>query len=98
VQNALVGPGDPLEPVLRREMEQRFGYDFSQARVHLGVTAEQSARDVNARAYTLGNNMVFGAGEFNPGTREGRRLLAHELTHVVQQPSTRDPPPRRLRR
>ena len=88
VQNALVGPGDPLEPELCREMEQRFGHDFSQVRVHLGATAEQSARDVNARAYTVGNKMVFGAGEFNPGTREGRRLLAHELTHVVQQSNT----------
>ena len=88
VQNALVGPGDPLEPELCREMEHRFGHDFSQVRVHLGATAEQSARDVNARAYTVGNKMVFGAGEFNPGTREGRRLLAHELTHVVQQSGT----------
>ena len=85
VQDALVGPGDPLEPELCREMEHRFGHDFSQVRVHLGATAEQSVRDVNARAYTVGNKMVFGAGEFNPGTREGRRLLAHELTHVVQQ-------------
>ena len=88
LQNALVGPGDPLEPELCREMEHRFGHDFSQVRVHLGATAEQSARDVNARAYTVGDNMVFGAGEFNPGTREGRRLLAHELTHVVQQSNT----------
>ena len=88
VQHALVSPGDSLEPSLRGEMEQRFGHDFSQVRVHLGSTAEQSARDVNARAYTLGDRMVFGAGEFNPGTREGRRLLAHELTHVVQQSGT----------
>ena len=69
-------------------MEENFGWDFSTVRVHLGANAEQSARDVNARAYTVGNNMVFGAGEFNPGTREGRRLLAHELTHVVQQSGT----------
>ena len=88
VDHALAGAGKPLEPALRQEMEQRFGHDFSQVRVHLGATAEQSARDVNARAYTAGNNMVFGAGEFNPGTREGQRLLAHELTHVVQQSET----------
>jgi Domain of unknown function (DUF4157) len=88
VQHALVSPGDSLEPSLRREMEQRFGHDFSAVRVHLGATAEQSARDVNARAYTVRNKMVFGAGEFSPGTREGRRLLAHELTHVVQQSGT----------
>jgi hypothetical protein len=88
VQHALVSPGDPLEPVLRQEMEQHFGHDFSGVRVHRGARAEQSARDVNARAYTVGDNMVFGAGEFNPGTRKGRRLLAHELTHVVQQSGT----------
>ena len=88
VQHALVSSGDPLEPALRREMEQRFDHDFSGVRVHRGATAEQSACDVNARAYTVGNNMVFGAGEFSPGTREGRRLLAHELTHVVQQSGT----------
>ena len=88
VQHALVGPGDPLEPELRGEMEQRFDHDFSGVRVHRGATAEQSTRDVNARAYTVGNNMVFGAGEFSPATRAGRRLLAHELTHVVQQSGT----------
>jgi Domain of unknown function (DUF4157) len=54
-------------------------------RVHTSPAAEQSARDVNARAYTVGNNLVFGAGEFKPDTRQGRRLLAHELTHVAQQ-------------
>lgn len=88
VESALASPSKPLEPTLRRNMEQHFGWDFSTVRVHLGATAEQSARDVNARAYTVGNNMVFGAGEFSPGTREGRRLLAHELTHVVQQSGT----------
>ena len=88
VQHALACPGKPLEPGLRRDMEQNFGWDFSTVRVHLGATAERSARDVNARAYTVGDKMVFGAGEFNPGTREGRRLLAHELTHVVQQSGT----------
>ena len=66
-------------------MEQRFGHDFSRVRVHSGAAAEQSARDVNANAYTVGHNIVFGAGRFAPGTHEGRRLIAHELTHVVQQ-------------
>jgi hypothetical protein len=66
-------------------MEQRFGHDFSGVRVHSGATAEQSARDVNARAYTVGHNIVFGAGQFAPITHEGRRLIAHELAHVVQQ-------------
>lgn len=85
VDQALASPGRPLESVLRQDMEQRFGQDFSQVRVHSGVAAEQSAQDVNAHAYTVGHNMVFGAGRFAPGTHEGRRLIAHELTHVVQQ-------------
>jgi uncharacterized protein DUF4157 len=66
-------------------MEQRFGCDFSRVRLHTGVTARQSACDLNADAYTVGNDIVFGAGRFSPGTHQGRRLLAHELTHVVQQ-------------
>jgi hypothetical protein len=85
VEHALASHGKPFEPALRQEMEQRFGHDFSRVRVHIGAVAEQSARDVNARAYTVGDNLVFGAGEFKPETRQGRRLLAHELTHVVQQ-------------
>ena len=85
VDHALAGPGRPLEPALRQDMEQRFGYDFSRVRVHSGIAAEQAARDVNAHAYTVGHDIVFGAGRFVPGTYEGRLLLAHELTHVVQQ-------------
>jgi hypothetical protein len=87
VAQAIASPGRPLEPVLRQDMEQRFGYDFSRVQVHAGAVADQSAREVNARAYTVGQNMVFAAGRFAPGTHEGRRLLAHELTHVVQQRS-----------
>ena len=85
VDCVLSGSGRPLEPGLRQDMEQRFDHDFSNVRVHSGTAAEQSARDVNAHAYTIGQNVVFGAGRFAPGTHEGRRLLAHELTHVVQQ-------------
>jgi hypothetical protein len=85
VDQALASPGRPLEPALRQEMEQRFGYDFSRVRVHSDAAAEQSAREVNAHAYTVGQNIVFGVGRFAPGTSEGRRLIAHELTHVVQQ-------------
>lgn len=85
VNRALASPGNPLEPILRQDMEHRFTYDFSQVRVHSSPAAEQSARELNAHAYTVGNNIVFGAGQFAPGTPEGRRLLAHELTHVVQQ-------------
>lgn len=85
VDRILASSGRPLEPVLRQDMEQRFGYDFSRVRVHTGKAAEQSARDVNAYAYTAGHNVVFGEDRFSPGTNEGKRLLAHELTHVIQQ-------------
>jgi Domain of unknown function (DUF4157) len=89
VHEVLRSPGRPLDPATRSFMEPRFGYDFSHVRVHTSTTAEQSARDVNALAYTVGRKMVFGEGRFAPGTQEGRRLLAHELTHVAQQ-STAD--------
>ncbi len=85
VDRVLSSLGRPLEPTLRQDMEQRFGHDFSTVRIHSGGVAEQSVRDVNAKAYTVGNKLVFGAGRFAPGTYEGRRLIAHELTHVVQQ-------------
>ena len=85
VDHALASAGRPLEPTLRQDMEQRFGHDFSRVRVHSGANAEQSAREVSANAYTVGHDMVFGTGRFTPGTHEGRRLIAHELTHVVQQ-------------
>lgn len=85
VESALAAPGRPLEPTLRREMEGSFGYDFSRVRVHSGAAAAQSARDVNAAAYTVGRDIVFGEDRFAPGTREGARLVAHELTHVIQQ-------------
>lgn len=85
VGQTLATPGRPLEPSLRREMEGHFGHDFSQVRVHSGAAAERSAGEVNAHAYTVGYDVVFGAGQFAPGTPQGRRLIAHELTHVVQQ-------------
>ncbi|MGZ5016904.1 MAG: eCIS core domain-containing protein [Methylobacter sp.] len=88
VDRALAGSGRPLEPALRIDMEQRFGHDFSQVRVHSDGTAEQSAKEVNANAYTVGHNIVFDSGRFAPGTHKGRRLIAHELAHVVQQSSS----------
>jgi Domain of unknown function (DUF4157) len=84
IDHALASPGRPLEAALRQDMEQRFGHDFSQVKVHSDAVAERSARDVNAQAYTVGHNIVFGAGSFVSGTSAGRRLIAHELTHVVQ--------------
>ena len=85
VDRVLSGSGQPLDKALQQDMGQRFGHDFSKVRVHTGAAAEQSARDVNAHAYTVGNNVVFGAGRYTFGTNESRRLIAHELTHVVQQ-------------
>jgi Domain of unknown function (DUF4157) len=85
VDRALSSSGVPFNPPLRHDMEQRFGYDFSRVRVHSDAVAAQSARDVRADAFTVGNDVVFGAGKFAPGTQDGRRLIAHELTHVVQQ-------------
>lgn len=85
VDRVLKGPGRQLDPALRQDMEGRFGHDFSQVRVHTGSDAEQSAQDVNAHAYTVGKHIVFGAGRFSPDSHKGRRLLVHELAHVVQQ-------------
>ena len=85
VDRVLASSGRPLDPAVRQDMEQRFGHDFSQVRVHSGTAAEQSAQEVNAHAYTVGHNMVFSAGKFAPATHEGRHLIAHELAHVVQQ-------------
>ena len=75
------GSGSPLEPALRVDMEQRLGHDFSKVRVYSG----QPVVDLDASAYTIGNNVVFGAGQYEPRTQAGRRLIAHELTHVAQQ-------------
>lgn len=85
VERVLACSGRPLEPWLREEMEQRFMYDFSRVRIHNDAEAQQSARSVNAHAYTVGDQIVFGAGRFAPETRDGQQLLAHELTHVIQQ-------------
>lgn len=85
IERALAGSGTPLQPYLRKDMEQRFGYDFSKVRLHTDDAAARSARDISANAYTSGKDVVFGAGKFSPERPEGRRLLAHELAHVVQQ-------------
>jgi hypothetical protein len=85
VHEVLSSPGKPLDAGTRAFMEPRFGHDFSHVRVHTDEKAAQSARAVQARAYTVGQNVVFGAGEYGPGTQAGQRLLGHELTHVLQQ-------------
>lgn len=78
-------PGLPLETSTRQFMESGFGRDFGGVRVHTGPDAVQSARELDARAYTFGRNVAFGAGQYRPHTPEGRSLIAHELTHTIQQ-------------
>ena len=85
VHAVLSAPGDPMDHASRARLGPRFGYDFSAVRVHTGGEAAASARAVGAHAYTVGPHVVFGEGQFNPGTPAGDRLLAHELAHVVQQ-------------
>lgn len=83
--SSLKGRGQPMDNSTRTFMESRFGYDFNQVRVHTDARAAQSAAKIHARAYTVGTDIVFGAGRYTPDTSEGRHLLAHELTHVAQQ-------------
>jgi Domain of unknown function (DUF4157) len=85
VHEVLNSSGKPLDATTRTFMESRFGHDFSSVRVHTDVHAAKSAQAVNALAYTVGRDVVFGAGQYAPGTYAGKGLLAHELTHVVQQ-------------
>lgn len=93
--DAISGSGTPLPPGLRASYESRFGRDFSSVRLHLGTQASASARGIGARAYTAGQNIAFAPGEYRPHDREGQRLLAHELTHVVQQANGATPMVRR---
>ncbi len=81
------GGGRPLEPETRGFMESRMGHDFGDVRVHTGDHASESARSISAQAYTVGNEIVFQSGKYQPDTPTGQRMLAHELTHVVQQKS-----------
>jgi predicted chitinase len=85
VNQVLRSPGQSLDSNIRAFMESRFGHDFSQVRVHADSRASDSARAVGAMAYTVGKDVVFQTGHYSPQTDAGRRLLAHELTHVVQQ-------------
>ena len=85
VRDVIRAPGQPLDSATREFMESRFGRDFKAVRVHTDRRAAESARAVNAHAYALGRNVVFAAGKFAPQSHEGRRLIAHELAHIVQQ-------------
>lgn len=102
VSDVLRAPGEPLDSTTRASMEARFGRDLSRVRVHADQRAAHSARGLNAQAYTVGEDVVFGAGQYRRGSSEGRKLIAHELTHVLQQgfapraiqrqPKKKDPP------
>lgn len=93
VHQTLTSPGKPLSDVERRFFEPRLGHDFGEVRVHTGAAAAASARELRARAYTVGRHIAFAADQFAPETQAGKRLLAHELTHVAQAA-----PPTRLAR
>lgn len=95
VHKVLGSSGQALSETTRGFFEPRFGHDFSQVRIHTGPQADKSAREVNAKAYTVGQRIVFAEGQFAPDTSAGRQLLAHELTHVLQQRSHRAPAVRR---
>ncbi len=81
------GGGSPLDTDTRADMESRLGHDFGDVRVHTDSRAHDSARAVNAHAYTVGSNVVFQRDKYDPSSTEGKTMLAHELTHVVQQRS-----------
>lgn len=87
VHRVLESPGQPLDTGIRSYMEPRFQADFSRVRVHTGALAAESARAVNALAYTVGTDLVFSSGQYQPHSSSGGMLLAHELAHVAQQRS-----------
>jgi len=83
--NAKLGQGDKLPATVRESMEARFGHDFSEVRIHSDNEAAELSQNIEAKAFTVGNDIFFASGQFEPNSDEGQRLLAHELTHVVQQ-------------
>ncbi len=89
VAGVLRSAGEPLDASARAFFEPRFGRDFSQVRVHADDRAAMSARSIGARAYTVGRHIAFAQGQYAPGSDQGRHLLAHELTHTIQQGAAR---------
>ena len=85
VNEVLSSPGQPLDASTRAFMEPRFGRDFEEVRIHTGTKATELAKAVAAMAYTVGQDIIFAAGQYNPTSHEGRHLLAHELAHTIQQ-------------
>ena len=82
--HSLDGKGQALPEEAQHFFGKRMGYDFSHVRIHTGTEAEQSAKEVNAKAYAVENHIVFNKGQYDPSSEEGKRLLAHELAHVMQ--------------
>jgi len=82
------GNGQALDSTTRSIMENRIGADFSRVRIHSGNRASEMSREINARAFTVGKDIYFDQGEYAPSSKEGKRLLAHELTHTIQQGSS----------
>ncbi|MCB5168483.1 DUF4157 domain-containing protein [Streptomyces bambusae] len=87
VHDVVATGGTALDPEVRDDMESRLGHDFGDVRVHTDAAAHDSAKSVNAHAYTVGSHIVFQRDAYDPGSQQGRTTLAHELTHVVQQRS-----------
>ena len=87
VRQVLNTSGQPLDSATRGSMEARFGHDFGRVRIHADGKADASARAVGASAYAVGPHIVFARGQYAPATRTGEMVLAHELTHVLQQPA-----------
>jgi Domain of unknown function (DUF4157) len=85
VHQTLSSPGQPIDAATRAYFEPRFGHSFADVRLHTGEEADVAARGLNARAFTVGNQIAFAAGQYTPHSEIGSRLLAHELTHVLQQ-------------
>lgn len=86
-----LGSGQPLDPSTREFFQSRLGNDLNDVRIHTGAEAAMSAESINARAYTSGRDVVFASGEYQPDTEAGRELLAHELTHTIQQQGATQP-------
>lgn len=87
VRSVLSSPGQSLEKSVRSEMEAQLGEQFSNVQIHTGPKAAQACEEIDARAFTVGNHVVFNRGEYSPDSKDGRFLIAHELTHVAQQSS-----------
>src|SRR5260221_13884580 len=85
VREVLLSPGRPLDSATRTFMEPRFGYDFGKIRIHADERAAESAAALQAEAYTVGRDICFASSKYTPKNTEGRRLLAHELAHTIQQ-------------